>query len=140
MDASSRQLRITAHRCCTAFLAVWITGIAFIFCCPARATNAQTQACPLATRDDCKGSRKSAGKVLTRSEASTAACCTFLSAVFDKARKIEKLDRFPTIYPFTTPFTRLAQGPFQVFSRATTYVSPACSGQPVFVRNCVFRI
>jgi len=123
----------------------WLSGVLFLFCCgtmEARAADAEL--CPLAAKggSHCNKSKKENGApvVSKRSGDSNFECCGFLPAVFDKTRKIEKIQKIAQ--PAAKIKVELPE--FSIvennFGLVPDYRPPPLKQYKVFIKNCVFRI
>jgi len=76
------------------FMAVWLTGIIFLFCCEKiNASPIEAEFCPLAKISvHCdKAEKANPNSALVENiESDCVDCCGFLSAIFDKTRKHEQ--------------------------------------------------
>lgn len=83
----------TARRALAATMAVWLSGLVFLFCCEKLyAKTAPASKCPLErlSKHCDKTNKKDLVRVTSESsDRGCENCCVFLPAVFDKARKIE---------------------------------------------------
>lgn len=74
-------------------LAVWMSGVAFLFCCGTiNAQAADVEICPLSKKSHCPKSlvNKEALRIeVLQSDISEIDCCAFLQQVFNKIKKTE---------------------------------------------------
>src|SRR5437763_16653697 len=91
MQQHTRQI---IRKSVAAFMAVWLSGFVFIFCCYANSTASHmTEFCPMHTASHhCDGGmeQNDASTAVGRAEAVCFDCCGYLPAVFDKARKVDQ--------------------------------------------------
>lgn len=128
----------------TGFVTVWLSGILLLFCCGAMPAKAES--CPLARAGShCDKSQKAESdnntKHFSRSSVPSVNCCSFLPALYDKARKIQKNDSIESaeLVEIAVPF----ESYFNKLSRITTkfaYHPRIFVTKKIFIRNCVFRI
>ena len=89
-------VRNTIHRSLAGFLAVWLSGVLFLFCCPSsKAAVATADSCPLAkVRSHCDKAKKS-DPAFPSAEAPAPVCtnCAFLPVIFDKSRKVDVVQK-----------------------------------------------
>jgi hypothetical protein len=86
-----------AHKGLAGFLALWISGIIFLLCCEiTKAQAASMDNCPLSRmRSHCDKTKKNLASRILSNQRDTREidCCGFIPAVFDKARKIQKIEQ-----------------------------------------------
>jgi len=86
-------LQQNTKRVVAGMLAVWLSGVVFLFCCEMpNAQASEAESCPLKKTSHCD--KKSTGETVSQyasleTENETVNCCRFMSQVFDKARKLE---------------------------------------------------
>jgi len=125
------------------FLAFWLTGLVFVFCCGVMETPASVEFCPLAKAGShCDKMKAETGlpKFSGESESSNFDCCGFLPQLFDKVRKLEKFQetaQVPDKLKIELPRFSLAQNNFQL---AENYYAPIFASNKIFIKNRVFRI
>jgi hypothetical protein len=133
-----------AHKGLAGFMALWLSGIVFLLCCELpKAEAAPADSCPLARMKGHCDKAKNAPPLLTLSnlpDTGEADCCGFIPAVFDKARKIQKIE------PVAHTETAVMSAPPAAFAVQNTlrtvsvYRSNVANGKRIFIKNCVFRI
>lgn len=128
----------------SASLAVWLSGFVFLLCCGIMEARmpAETEFCPLA-----KGENHCNKTTNDKNEPSFSGdsgfefnCCSFLPAVFDKVRKIEKTQQLAQIADrirVKTPQFFVIKKDFEI---AENYRPPILATREIFIKNCVFRI
>ena len=132
------------HKALTGFMAVWLSGVVFLLCC--QTMNAKAMAadsCPLAKKSEhCNKAKKADQKspVFEFKGESRVECCSFLQAVFDKARKIEQGQEQVAITPKVSPVRFAPPTPASILPTFTTLHSHVQDRHGTFKRNCVFRI
>ena len=89
-------------RATAGFLAVWLSGVVFLFCCEmmpqVQAASSENENCPLAKlHNSCDKSDGENQSAAIEKESSVLECCAMLPRVFDKARKIEKTQKIEKI-------------------------------------------
>jgi hypothetical protein len=121
-----------------------LSGVVFLLCCEmpiAQASNVES--CPLAKTQHC--SKRSSIEVntdfaLLQTRQPAFDCCSFLSLVFDKARKIEKTQKIVAIQTNVKAF----QPVFSIVNRQIltpkNFHSFIVSQENIHIKNCVFRI
>ncbi len=86
-------LQQNTKRAVAGMLAVWLSGVVFLFCCEMpNAQASEAESCPLKKSSHCD--KKLTGETDSQfasleTENETENCCQFMSQVFDKARKLE---------------------------------------------------
>lgn len=133
-------LQQNIKRTVAGLLAVWLSGVMFLFCCEAtRAKMSEAESCPLAKKNHCH--KQSNGEAFSiEAENQMLDCCRFPSQVFDKVRKIEanyqaaktvdKIIIAPPKYTFAA----------SDFVSAKVYQSVVQNRGSTYLKNCVFRI
>jgi hypothetical protein len=124
-------------------MAFWLTGVAFLFCCEnISAASGDAEFCPLAKiSSHCdKSAKADAGNSAVSDGDDWVECCEFLPAIFNKARKLEQVQK----HSLTAPVELAAPRPRAEAIKHTPpdlafYPHPA-GGQRLFIKNCVFRI
>lgn len=141
-----KQKRKQLKRLTAGFLTVWMSGIVFLFCCQipgVEAADLEAESCPLAkTHDSCnKSSNKNESQFVSiEKEHLNLECCRFLPAVFDKARKIEKLQE--TGQSASNIKISILKSLFvkQEFAQPKVFRSLILNRENTRLKNCVFRI
>lgn len=124
-------------------MALWLSGVVFLLCCDMpKAEAASADSCPLSRLQNHCDKARNNRQLLTRSNQETekADCFGFIPAVFDKARKIQKIE--PVVHAETLvspapPASLLVQNAPR---SALAYRSNVANGRNIFIKNCVFRI
>jgi len=142
MNAKFSQQNI--KRIISGSLIIWLSGVVFLFCCGMPKTQASNaESCPLAKTHHC--SKQSNAETISdfvsiEREPQSLECCKFLPLVFDKARKIEKIQKFEKARTIVKVFQ-------PVFSIGNRQLPASKKIHSVFVNrenthliNCVFRI
>jgi hypothetical protein len=137
-------IRNIAYRSLTGFMAVWLSGFLFLFCCPnAQGMAEKANSCPMAkSHSDCDKAKKAeaSGRSI---EAPAPICtnCTFLPVVFDKSRKVELANNQLAV-PATELVVRRAS--FAIVWTKVIPSAPLAGRIPdrhgTYLRNRVFRI
>jgi hypothetical protein len=140
----------TTKRIFRGLLAVWMSGVVFLFCCGAPKVQAaeQMESCPLAKKNHCNkttGDKSLKDENAVRFEAFqnnglAFDCCGFFPAIFDKVKKVEKEKQIARI-----PLKPEIESPAPVFIkiRTNTFVTcrlPIQDRSGTYLKNCVFRI
>ena len=131
------------QRIMSASLAVWLSGFVLLFCCGTmEATAAETEFCPLAkAQKHCNKPKVDENQPTFSGESdSTFDCCNFLPAVFDKVRKLEKIQQAAQIVAqikIERPQIFSIKKDFEI---SEIYRPPILTNQKIFIKNCVFRI
>jgi len=124
-------------------LILWLSGVVFLFCCETAKVQASgNESCPLAkTNNSCHKVKAEGNSPFSSIEGNlTLDCCKFLPQVFDKARKIEKIQKAEataTIVKISAPkfvFVKHESNQPKVFQ------SPILSRGNIYIKNCVLRI
>ena len=141
-----KQKRKQLVRATAGFLTVWLSGLVFLFCCQmsvAQAASTEGESCPLAKlKDSCNksGDKNESQFVSIEKEQLKLECCGFLPAVFDKARKIEKLQE--TGQAASNIKIPISKSLFvkQEFAQPKVFRSLILNRENTRLKNCVFRI
>ncbi|MBC7900290.1 MAG: hypothetical protein H7070_09580 [Saprospiraceae bacterium] len=143
MDVSSKHLTKLVKKPIAAFMAFWLSGFLFLFCCGSMpSANAAAEHCPLKQKSEhCdRGSEKN-NAVSRQTGHASLGCCAYLSIVFDKARKIDRMvdssSDVPAEVQVDAPKLRSVAVSFQT---PAAYSPPVLYRKNVFIDNCVFRI
>lgn len=134
-------------------LAVWMSGIVFLFCCaamPAEAQGGEVESCPLAKKGHCDKSTggvespvdENALRFDARRGGSSFYCCAFLPQIFDKARKTVNVKQIAAAA--TTATIEASQPKFSLV-KTESKVSFGYRPRPLnrsgtYLKNRVFRI
>ena len=139
-----RHLNKFIHKALTGFMAVWLSGVLFLLCCQTMNAKAiAADSCPLAKKSDHCDKAKKANQnapVIEFKGGSRVECCSFLHAVFDKARKIEQSQKQIAVTTKVVPFRFAPPRPANNSRTITTFHSRFSDRRGTFIRNCVFRI
>lgn len=137
--------RQNTKRAIAGFLAVWLSGVVFLFCCEMPLAKAsETESCPLEKASHCNKKLPSEtasqfDSLETKNE--TVNCCPFMTQVFDKARKLETNPQTAEITA-----TVIVVSPTKLSFLKTTapslteYQSIVRNRGSTYLRNRVFRI
>ena len=132
-----------AHKGLAGFMALWLSGIVFLLCCEMPGAKAAADSCPMSRmQGHCDKAKKNRPSLVLRNapDSQEIDCCGFIPAVFDKARKIQKIE------PVAHTETTVQPGPpvfvsTNSFPQAPiTYSSKLYARNKIFIKNCVFRI
>ena len=89
-----RQTRQIMRRTVAGFMAVWLSGFVFLFCCDAaKAAAKSVESCPMPKMShhcDTAKQQNDDSNSVSRAEGVCFECCAFLPVVFDKARKVDQ--------------------------------------------------
>lgn len=142
MFLQPKQKQLT--RATAGFLTVWLSGVVFLFCCQmpsAQASSEEIKSCPMAKAHHSCAKSKSENKAASiEAEQSALECCRMLPLVFDKARKIEKVqnvEQAASIVKISEPKFYLAK---KEFTHPKIFNSLVLSRENTHLKNCVFRI
>jgi len=137
------QTRHIIRKSLSGFMALWLSGVVFLFCCDANsAVTHVTEFCPMHTASHhCDGmmQQDEGSSTVGRLEGVCFGCCGYLPAVFDKARKVDQ----PA--PVTAP-ERVAVTPRRITPRpiraplAPAYRARLADKSRTFISTQVFRI
>jgi hypothetical protein len=125
-------------------LIIWLSGIVFLFCCEMpKAQASNVESCPLAKTNHC--SKQSDVKTVSgfaslQTNQQSFDCCKFLPLVFDKARKIEKIQKAETAQTFIKVFQPLFSAVNRQFHAPQNFHSVVINQENIHLKNCVFRI
>ncbi len=140
----------TTKRIFAGLLAVWMSGVVFLFCCGVpKIQAAQIESCPLAKKNHCDksaiGSKSSTDENAVRFETAQADgpafnCCGFLPQVFDKVKKAESNHQIAE-----APKRTVIESPAFVFIKIESDTFTAYRPRPLnrsgtYLKNRVFRI
>ena len=125
-------------------LIVWLSGIVFLFCCEMpNAQASMAESCPLAKKNNCSKQSNAetiSGFASLQTSQTAVDCCRFLLLVFDKARKIEKIQKAETVQTIV----KVSQPVFSVVSHSfppkSNFHSVVINRENTQLKNCVFRI
>jgi len=137
------QTRHIIRKSVSGFMALWLSGFVFVFCCYANsAVKQMTEFCPMHTASHhCDGNmgQSDASDTVDHVEQVCFDCCGYLPAVFDKARKVDRTA------PVTAP-ERVAVVPRLITPRPTraplitAYRARLADKSRTFISTQVFRI
>ena len=136
-------IRNVAKRVLAGFMALWLSGFVFLFCCQNKAVAADMEFCPLAKAGHCDKGKPVDPSVanVDRPQPPCADCCAFLPVVFDKSRKIEPVQKQLAIRPLpaiaAVRFIPAVKHPGDVAVRPMGLIRDKGS---TYLRNRVFRI
>jgi len=85
-------VRNILQRSLAGFMAVWLSGVVFLFCCPEMKAAAAADSCPLmqmSSHCDHAAKKETANDSVDGVRPACFECCAFLPVVFDKSRKID---------------------------------------------------
>lgn len=92
-----RTKRNILQRSLAGFMAVWLSGVVFLFCCPqVKAAAEEADSCPLikmGSHCDKAAGQNSSNNSIERTTTPCFECCAFLPLVFDKSRKIDTVQK-----------------------------------------------
>ena len=136
-------IRNVAKRVLAGFMALWLSGFVFLFCCQNKAAAADMEFCPLAKAGHCDK-----GKPVDPSVANVdwpqppcADCCAFLPVVFDKSRKIEPVQKQLAIKPLPAiEVVRFIPAARHGSGFAVVTVGLIRDKGSTYLRNSVFRL
>ena len=140
---SLKQVKHTAHRFFAGFMAIWLSGAVFLLCCERiKGAPESVEFCPLAKKSaHCdKGEKANIAAASIATGFNAVSCCSFLPAIFDKARKIERTEKQSGTTPAVlraTAYKFTAVGHTPAF---TAFHSRIEAHQKLFIQNCMFRI
>jgi hypothetical protein len=127
-----------------AFLAVWLSGIAFLICCrPMTAANSAEAFCPLAKMGghcDKANDEQALSWNTERTDDCGVKGCAYLPIVFDKSRKIEKTQKH------AVPASTVALANFapptasRILSSAAVSYDRIAYDNRILARHCILRI
>ena len=140
---SRRQLKQFTTRSLAGFMAFWLTGVAFLFCCEKiNAATTGAEFCPLAKISaHCdKASKADAGNAAVSDGGHRVECCEFLPALFNKARKLEQVQKHSLPAPVELIVPRPRVAAINHTPPVLTIYPRIGGGQKLFIQHCVFRI
>lgn len=138
---NQRKIRKYLHTTLTGVMAVWLSGIVFLFCCHPVAAS-PVDSCPMAKMlAHCnKAKKQNADSHVIEPSPVDCIECGFLPVVFDKSRKVEPTQKqiAPVAARIAVRFDPLVLTPITALNR-TVYEHVPIPDR-VFIKNCVFRI
>ena len=143
MTASDGNFKQSFRCGLAAVLAVWLSGLAFLICCP-KAVAAPSQAfCPLVKMGGhCDKARNQA--TLSWNSDGSGDCgvtgCAYLPIVFDKSRKVEKTKKHPTLFSPVIAGEFAPPVPAKIRSFPVFSYSRIAFDNRILVKNCILRI
>jgi hypothetical protein len=143
MKASYAQQK--TKRAIAALLAVWLSGVVFLFCCEMpNAQASEAESCPLRKTSHCD--KKLIDETASQfdsfeTENESINCCRFMSQVFDKARKLET-NQQPSDIATTVVVVLPPKFSFLKINSPSfiAYQSAIHNRGSTYLRNRVFRI
>jgi len=140
---SFRQLKQNTHKLLTGFMAIWLSGAVFLFCC--EKTNGAPEGvefCPMAKISaHCDKAKQGASvNVSISTEEPSVDCCGFLPAIFDKARKLERTQKQTASAPVTLVVSHLQVPIAENKAVSDAFLPFIADHQKLFIHNCVFRV
>lgn len=138
-----QQTKQTIRKSVAGFMALWLSGAVFLFCCYANsAATHLTEFCPMQTASHhCDGrmQQNDASTAVSRLQGVCFDCCGYLPAVFDKARKVDQ--SAPVTAPERVAVTPRLITPRPIRApRATAYQARLADKSRTFISTQVFRI
>ena len=139
-----KQFKKYSRKGLAGFMSIWLSGIALLFFCqlPARANGVDS--CPLARVskghcDHAGSAEKSKSESFSQSTAQAFDCCSFIPAVFDKTRKIDRHPHPAGIGEKTVPL-RLKIRPARRSWPKSVQASNLPAPGRIFIKNHALRI
>jgi hypothetical protein len=89
-------VRNILQRSLAGFMAVWLSGVVFLFCCPEMKAAAAADFCPMmqmSSHCDHAAKQEPANDSVEGVRPACFECCAFLPVVFDKSRKIDVVQK-----------------------------------------------
>ncbi len=126
-----------------ASLIFWMSGILFLFCCETTKVEAQAESCPLAKAHHCSKQISSGGVspfASVQLEQQAFDCCRFLPQIFDKARRIEKIQKVELATASATILLPKFSVATRQFPARKTFRPVIINRENTHLKNCVFRI
>ncbi len=133
------------HRSLAGFMAAWLSGIVFLFCCPDMKAAVEADSCPLmkmsSSHCDKAATQKNTNDAIEGIKPACFDCCAFLPVVFDKSRKIDVVQK-----QIVTPSEKVVASKFDfpVISAASFFAAAFKQRVPdrrgTYLVNGVFRI
>jgi hypothetical protein len=133
-----------SQRIISSALVIWLSGVVLLFCCGnMEARAAEAESCPLAETSHCdkrSSGERNVDSARFQKETFAFDCCGFLSKVFDKARKIEKIPQ--AAIAAASVKIRAPKFSFVVdaVKAPKVYEPPVHNRGSTYLKNCVFRI
>lgn len=129
-------------------MAVWMSGVVFLFCCGAPVVQAKAESCPLAKTHHCdKSNDSNSSKAETgisfeefQNNGLAFDCCGFFPTIFNKERNVEKSSQIagmpakPEIELPAVVFVKFKQNTF------VSYNPLPLNRSGTYLKNRVFRI
>jgi len=140
---SFARLRKITHKTLSAYLAVWLSGVVFLFCCDEINGESKADSCPLAKMSaHCDKAEKDKASQVIASQTTEQGmdCCAFIPVLFDKTRTVERNQQPSAAAPsLVVEVPRLVLIPSD-FAPAKAYRSIALLRNDTFLKNRTFRI
>ncbi len=144
MQLFSQRFRSTTHRALAGFMAMWLSGVLFLICCANMgARAAEPEFCPLAKKSaHCDKAKSDDGvpSVTTPISETSMYCCGFLSAVFDKSRKVEQSQNMALLAEEPVEPRQIRAPALDHSPLLAAYHPRLPNFQKTFIQNCVFII
>ena len=141
---SLASIKRNAHNALAAGMALWLSGVVFLFCCgEMTAASMSAESCPLAKISaHCDKEKNADGSesVTKQRNQNTVDCCAFMAAFFDRTRTVEIHKQLLAAAPsLGLESPRPIAGPAN-FAPATWYRSVTLPKNDTFLKNLAFRI
>ena len=138
------QTRRIIRKSVSGFMALWLSGFVFVFCCYANsAVKQMTEFCPMHTASHhCDGNmgQSDSSDTVDHVEQVCFDCCGYLPAVFDKARKVDQPQPPVTAPERVVVATRLLTPRPLRSTTEFTYSTRLSDKSRTFISTQVFRI
>ncbi len=138
---NQRKIRKYLHTTLTGVMAIWLSGIVFLFCCHSAAAS-PVDSCPMAKMSaHCdKAKKQNANSPYVESSPVDCIECGFLPVVFDKSRRVEPAQKqiAPAAEQLAVRYDPLVF--VKIPAENHTVYKRVPVTDRVFIKNCVFRI
>lgn len=144
MSMATGKYKRLALKAIAGSMAVWLSGVVFLFCCHVQNTRAaEMDSCPLVklgTHCDKAGKEKNSEKVTNQTNEHGMDCCAFIPVFFDKTRTIDTNQQTAVAPPIATVVKPRRAEAQTNFAPAYPYLSTVLSKNNTFLKNRTFRI
>jgi hypothetical protein len=138
-----QDLKISCRRGLAAILAVWLSGLVFLICCPSSRAASAEAFCPLAKMGGhCDKARKDAAPSWNNENTDDCGVtgCAYLPIIFDKSRKLEKAQKQTASVPIVIQADFAPPAAPKIRSSPIVSYTRISLGNRVLAKNCILRI
>lgn len=139
-----RQLRTVTQKTLAGFMAIWLSGFVFLFCCDdisARITDAGShQPDKMSAHCHADGDQTSHSVRKQTSEHEEFDCCGFIPMLLDKTRKVESNEQIVAVSPAVVVEKPILIPRQSVSASVISYRSAVLFRNDTYLKNRTFRI